>query len=75
MLDKVERVRSRSAPRAALELVHDASHVERVLNEPKALGLLYTAESVGTLLATVTSGWTSRFHHHGRAVVVASMCW
>jgi hypothetical protein len=30
---------------------------------------------VGTLLATLTSGWTGRFHHHGRAVVVASMCW
>ena len=27
------------------------------------------------LIATLTSGWTSRFHHHGRAVVVASMCW
>jgi acetoin utilization deacetylase AcuC-like enzyme len=35
VLDKVERVRSRSAPRAALELVHDASHVERVLAEPR----------------------------------------
>jgi acetoin utilization deacetylase AcuC-like enzyme len=37
VLDKVERVRSRSAPRAALELVHDTSHVERVLIEPKAV--------------------------------------
>jgi MFS family permease len=46
-----------------------------VLDQPKTLGLLYTAESVGTLLATLTSGWTGRFHHHGRAVVVASMCW
>jgi MFS family permease len=48
---------------------------DEVLHEPKMLGLLYTAESVGTLFATVTSGWTSRFHHHGRAVIVASMCW
>jgi MFS family permease len=46
-----------------------------VLERPGFLGLLYTAESVGTLLATLTSGWTTRFHHHGRAVVVASMCW
>jgi MFS family permease len=46
-----------------------------VFDQPKALGLLYTAESVGTLVATLTSGWTGRFHHHGRAVVVASMCW
>jgi MFS family permease len=48
---------------------------EKVLQEPKMLGLLYTAESVGTMIATLTSGWTTRFHHHGRAVVVASMCW
>ena len=46
-----------------------------VFDQPKTLGLLYTAESVGSLVATLTSGWTSRFHHHGRAVVVASMCW
>jgi MFS family permease len=46
-----------------------------VFEQPKTLGLLYTAESVGSLVATLTSGWTSRFHHHGRAVVVASMCW
>jgi acetoin utilization deacetylase AcuC-like enzyme len=34
VLAKVERVPARSAPRTALELVHDASHVERVLAEP-----------------------------------------
>ena len=34
MLRKVERLTARSAPRTALELVHDASHVERVLAEP-----------------------------------------
>ncbi|MGZ4608929.1 MAG: MFS transporter [Actinomycetes bacterium] len=59
----------------AFPIVLFPSFAEDVLNEPKMLGLLYTAESVGTLVATVTSGWTSRFHHHGRAVVVASMCW
>ena len=36
VLAKVERLPSRSAPRTALELVHDASHVERVLSEPRA---------------------------------------
>ena len=35
MLRNVERLTSHSAPRAALELVHDASHVERVLAEPR----------------------------------------
>jgi acetoin utilization deacetylase AcuC-like enzyme len=36
ILRHVERMPARSAPRAALELVHDASHVERVLLEPRA---------------------------------------
>jgi acetoin utilization deacetylase AcuC-like enzyme len=36
ILRHVERLPARSAPRAALELVHDASHVERVLTEPRA---------------------------------------
>ena len=36
------------------------------------LGLLYSAETVGALLATATSGWTARVHHHGRAIVVAA---
>jgi MFS family permease len=59
----------------AFPIVLFPSFAQTVLNEPKMLGLLYTAESVGTMIATLTSGWTSRFHHHGRAVVVASMCW
>jgi acetoin utilization deacetylase AcuC-like enzyme len=37
ILRHVERLPARSAPRAALELVHDASHVERVLSEPRTL--------------------------------------
>jgi MFS family permease len=59
----------------AMPIVLFPAFAEDVLKAPTMLGLLYTAESVGTLLATVSSGWTSRFHHHGRAVVVASMCW
>jgi MFS family permease len=59
----------------AMPIVLFPAFAEKVLEEPQFLGLLYTAESVGTLLATLTSGWTTRFHHHGRAVVVASMCW
>ena len=38
VLRKVERLTARSAPRTALELVHDASHVERVLAEPHRRG-------------------------------------
>ncbi len=46
-----------------------------VLQRPELLGLLYTAGTVGALLSSVTSGWTGRVHHHGRAVVVAAMVW
>jgi MFS family permease len=39
------------------------------------LGLLYAAPSVGSLIATATSGWTGRVHRHGLAVIVAAMGW
>jgi len=46
-----------------------------VFRHPELLGLLYSAETVGSLVATATSGWTSRVHHHGRAIVVAATCY
>jgi len=46
-----------------------------VLHRPDMLGLLYTAGTVGSVIATVTSRWTQRVHHHGRAVVIAAACW
>jgi MFS family permease len=45
------------------------------LHAPWSLGLLYAATSVGSLIATATSGWSRRTHHYGRAVVVAAFCW
>lgn len=39
---------------------------------PWALGLLYAAPSVGSVVASLTSGWTSRVHRHGRTIVVAA---
>jgi MFS family permease len=45
------------------------------LGAPWVLGFLYAAGAVGGLLATLTSGWTSHVHHHGRAVLVAAICW
>ena len=39
------------------------------------VGLLYAAPSAGAVLATITSGWTRRVHHHGRAVVYAACGW
>jgi MFS family permease len=46
-----------------------------VFEEPATLGLLYSAGTVGSLVATATSGWAGRVHHHGRAVVLAAATW
>lgn len=45
------------------------------LGGPAVLGLLYAAPSVGSLLTGLTSGWTSRVHRHGLAVVAAASGW
>jgi MFS family permease len=42
---------------------------------PAVLGLLYTAPSVGSLVATVTSGWTLSVRDHGRAIACAAAAW
>ncbi|MDX6238431.1 MAG: hypothetical protein QOG10_3246 [Kribbellaceae bacterium] len=59
----------------AMPIVLFPAFATEVLKEPKLLGLLYSAEAVGALLATLTSGWARRVHHHGRAVVVATIVW
>lgn len=46
-----------------------------VLHRPDLLGLLYSAGTVGSVVATLTSGWIRRIHHHGRAVVVSAAVW
>ncbi len=40
-----------------------------------SVGLLYAMPAVGSLVATLVSGWTKRVHRHGLAVVVAAACW
>ena len=45
------------------------------LGAPWALGLLYTAPFVGSLLMTLTSGWTSHVHRHGRAIFISAIAW
>jgi hypothetical protein len=42
---------------------------------PQVLGLLYAAPFAGTLLVTVTSGWTSHIRRQGRAVVFGALGW
>jgi MFS family permease len=39
------------------------------------LGLMYAAPAVGSLLATVTSGWSGRVRRHGAAICVAAAGW
>jgi len=56
----------------AMPVVLFPALVEQVFSRPELLGLLYSAETVGAMLATASSGWTGRVHHHGRAVVIAA---
>ena len=56
----------------ALPVVLFPALVEEVFGRPELLGLLYSAETVGAVLATALSGWTARVYHHGRAIVVAA---
>ncbi len=44
-------------------------------HESYALSLLYCALPGGALVATLTSGWTRRVHHYGRAIVAAAALW
>lgn len=59
----------------AMPIVLFPALATEVFQTPAMLGLLYSAESVGALLVTATSGWTSRVRHHGRAVILAAMVW
>ena len=56
----------------ALPVVLFPALAKDVFDAPQALGLLYSAETVGALLMTALSGWTSRVHLHGRAIVLAA---
>jgi MFS family permease len=42
---------------------------------PAVLGVLYTGPAVGSLLASLTSGWTRLVRHHGRAIALAAAAW
>jgi MFS family permease len=56
----------------AMPVVLFPALAQDVFRHPELLGLLYSAETIGAAAATATSGWTSRVHHHGRAIVVAA---
>ncbi|HZM79094.1 MAG TPA: MFS transporter [Candidatus Limnocylindrales bacterium] len=42
---------------------------------PAVLGLFYAALSAGSMVVTLTSGWTGRVHRHGLAVTLAAGAW
>jgi len=56
----------------AIPVVLFPALAEEIFRHPALLGLLYSAETVGALLATLTSGWTRRVTRHGRAIVIAA---
>jgi MFS family permease len=43
------------------------------LDAPWSLGLMYATFPAGSLIVSLTSGWTSRIHHHGRMMVLAAV--
>jgi MFS family permease len=49
--------------------------IASVWSNAAAAGWLYSALSVGSLLTSVLSGWTSRVQRHGAAVVIAATLW
>ncbi len=40
-----------------------------------ALGVLFAGIPFGAMLASLTSSWTAKIHHYGRAVIVAAAVW
>jgi MFS family permease len=59
----------------AMPIVLFPAFATEILKEPKLLGLLYSAEAIGAMCASLTSGWAKRVHHQGRAVVMATIVW
>ena len=45
------------------------------LGTPWALGLMYAAGTVGSIVITLTSGWVKNYSLHGRAIIWAAMGW
>ncbi|MFC7621281.1 MFS transporter [Microlunatus sp. GCM10028923] len=59
----------------AMPIVLFPAFALQVVNRPDLLGLLYAAGAVGSLITTLTSGWTRRVRRHGRAVALAAIGW
>jgi len=49
--------------------------IAQQFDAPWALGLLYSAGFAGGLVFGLTSGWTTRIPHYGRAIAFAAAAW
>lgn len=56
----------------AMPIVLFPALAQTIFEKPSLLGLLYSAETIGAIVATALSGWTSRVSRHGRAIVLAA---
>ena len=56
----------------AMPIVLFPALAETIFRQPHLLGLLYTSETVGALVASGLSGWHKRIHSYGKVVVVAA---
>lgn len=45
------------------------------LGSPWALGLLYAAGTIGSIIVTLTSGWTKNVRFYGKAIMWAAIGW
>lgn len=43
--------------------------------DARMTGLLFSSMAIGSLVATLLSGWSSRIHRQGRVVVIAAASW
>ena len=43
--------------------------------DARMTGLLFSSMAIGSLIATVFSGWSSKVHRQGRVVVIAAVAW
>lgn len=49
--------------------------LSRQWGDARMTGLLFSSMAIGSLIATLLSGWSSRVHRQGRVVVIAAVSW
>lgn len=56
----------------AMPIVLFPALAETIFRRPELLGLLYTSETIGAVIASTLSGWHARVRSHGRIIVIAA---